>query len=173
MTTNKKSENERALTRREAALRDWFEEPFLGLRWSPFRLMRDGGWLFPHWWPRWLDEEISAEADWIPAIDLVEKEGSLIAKVELPGMDPKQIDVTVENGVLTIRGSKEEEEKAEERGEVVRRERRWGRFVRSMTLPAGADADKLEAEFENGVLTITVPYAAAKKQGKKIEVKTK
>ena len=90
---------------------------------------------------------------------------------ELPGLDEKNIEVNVANGVLTVKGQKEEE-KVEKKEDFHLRERRFGSFARSVRIPDAVDADKIEANFKNGVLKVTLPKKPeARKPVKKIEVK--
>ena len=89
----------------------------------------------------------------------------------MPGIKPEDIDVSVTGDVLTIRGETASEEKSEQ-GSYLRQERRVGKFERSLTLPTQVQADKAEARFEHGVLTLTLPKAEQVKP-KSIKVKTK
>ena len=106
-----------------------------------------------------------------PAVDIVEHEKDYQITAELPGMEEKDIELKVANGVMTIRGEKKEE-KEEKKKDYYLSERRYGAFQRSFSLPNGADADKIEASFKKGVLTVTLPKKPdAIKQERKIEVK--
>jgi HSP20 family protein len=90
---------------------------------------------------------------------------------ELPGLDEKNIEVKLANGVLSIKGEKREE-KEEKRKDYYRRERSFGSFERSFQVPEGIDTDKIAASFKNGILSVTLPKSAeAQKQAKRIEVK--
>ena len=117
--------------------------------------------------PFWRGEESLA-----PAVDIVEGEKAYEVTAELPGMDDKDIEVTLTDDVLTIRGEKREEK--EEKGKNYRlSERHYGAFERSFEAPEGVDADKIEARFEKGVLKVTLPKKPeALKKEKKIEIKT-
>jgi HSP20 family protein len=91
---------------------------------------------------------------------------------ELPGLDEKNTEVKLANGVLSIKGEKQEE-KEEKQKDYYRRERSFGSFERSFQVPNDVEADKIEASFKNGVLSVTLPKTAeAQKEAKKIEVKT-
>ena len=92
----------------------------------------------------------------MPAIDVVDKNNAFVIKAELPGMKVDDIDITIEDRTLTIKGERktEREEKGEE---YYRSEGTYGRFLRSITLPSRVDASKIEANYENGILEITVP----------------
>ncbi len=106
-----------------------------------------------------------------PRIDMVEGDKEIKVSAELPGMDEKDIDISLSHDVLTIRGEKKEEE--EYRGKnYYRMERSYGSFQRSIPLPCEVDDDKAEAIFKRGVLTITLPKAAEAQSRKKITVKT-
>lgn len=91
-----------------------------------------------------------------PAMDVVEKDKEFQITAEMPGMSEKDVDVTVSNGVLTIKGEKREE-KEEKKKDYFLSERRYGSFNRSWRLPETVDADKIEAKFAKGVLSITLP----------------
>jgi HSP20 family protein len=113
------------------------------------------------------------EAAWeaAPAVDVAENEKAYEITAELPGMDEKNIEVKVANGNLTIKGEKQEE-KEEKKKDYYLHERHFGSFERSFEMPEGVDADKIEANFKKGVLTVTLPKRPeAQKPAKKIEVK--
>ena len=94
---------------------------------------------------------------WVPAMDIVEHEDSFVATADLPGLTKDDIDISLEDGVLTISGERKFES-SEEEGKVVRRlERVYGSFSRAFTMPQGVDAEKVDASFTNGVLTLTLP----------------
>ena len=107
----------------------------------------------------------------MPAVDVIESEKAYEVTAELPGMDEKNIEVKVANGFLTIKGEKQEE-KEEKKKDYYLQERSFGSFERSFGLPEGVDADKIEANFKKGVLTVMLPKKPeAQKPAKKIEVK--
>ena len=93
---------------------------------------------------------------WLPAVDVFEKEDQLVIKAELPGMDKKDISLDFKDGVLTLSGVRKSENEVKE-DNFYRREMSYGKFVRSFSLPADSDADKIKAEFQNGLLTVEVP----------------
>lgn len=93
---------------------------------------------------------------WLPAFELSEAGDDILVKAELPGVDPKDVEVTVSGNILTIAGEKRDEVEQRE-GVTYRCERRFGRFQRSIELPAAVDADKVRAENANGVLTVRLP----------------
>jgi len=144
------------------------------VRWEPFRelislreamdrlfeesFVRPFGWLAP----------TAAETF---AIDMYETENDIVVKAAIPGVKPEDIDVSISGDVLTIKGEVKEEREIKEEN-YIRKERRYGTFCRSVTLPIQVDADKAKAEYENGILTLTLPKAEAVKP-KVIKVKAK
>lgn len=109
---------------------------------------------------------------WVPALDVIEKQDAYLIAIEVPGIDPEQIDISFEQNVLTVRGSKplgfDLDEKTEVR--VYSAERVSGSFERSIRLPEYVDADHIAAETRHGVLFLTVPKAQAAR-AKKIAIK--
>ena len=105
---------------------------------------------------------------WNPALDLYEDKDNLYVKVELPGMKREDIDVSLHEGSLSISGERKSEQKHED-AEVYRAERFFGRFQRTVTLPTPVAADKVKAQYKDGVLTITLPKTEAAKP-KQIDV---
>jgi HSP20 family protein len=97
--------------------------------------------------------------EWAPAADMKETDEEYVLTAELPGISEKDVDVEVEQNVLTIKGEKrtEREEKKEKNGHWHLVERSYGSFARSFTLPPAVDAGKIEAEFANGLLTVKIP----------------
>jgi HSP20 family protein len=104
------------------------------------------------------DEELTSRGSWVPPVDIYETTGrDLIIKAELPDMNREDVEVTVENNTLTLRGNKSFPSDVKE--EQFRRvERRYGSFVRSFTLPNTVDATKVSAEYKNGVLAVKLPF---------------
>jgi HSP20 family protein len=104
------------------------------------------------------DEDTGFRGSWTPAVDIFETDGhDLIVRAELPGMNREDIDVSVENGTLVLKGDKKFD--AEVKEESYRRiERSYGAFYRSFTMPNTVDTGKVSAEFKNGVLTIKLPF---------------
>jgi len=136
--------------------------PFESLRREVDRLFEDfqlGSWRSPFGrsvfdiQPFWRGEVGWGKA---PAVDIVEKENAYEITAELPGMDESNIDVKFSDGTLTIKGEKRDE-KEEKKKDYYLSERRYGSFQRSFGVPDGVDADKIEANFKNGVLTVTLP----------------
>ena len=107
----------------------------------------------------------------MPAVDVFEKEDRFVVKAELPGMKEEDIDVSVIGDTLSIRGEKKTETEVKEK-DYYRSERSYGSFYRSIRLPSGVDADKVEASFEDGVLEVTLAKSARAKP-KKIAVSAK
>jgi len=105
-----------------------------------------------------------------PALDVLDDENSLQVEASLPGFSPDQVEISVHDGVLTIKGDLEQLEEQEESGKYYLRERRYGAFQRAIRLPVDVDADAAEAVFENGVLNLTLPKVEAAKP-KRITVK--
>jgi HSP20 family protein len=100
--------------------------------------------------------EESALATWTPAVDIYETLNDLVVKADLPDVNEKDIDVRVENNLLTIRGERKFEKSVSEEN-FLRVERTYGAFSRSFSLPNTVNADTIGAEYKNGVLTVTLP----------------
>jgi HSP20 family protein len=96
------------------------------------------------------------ESAWAPAVDVYNNKDNLVIKADLPGMTQKEIDVSVEDGVLKIRGEKKKEEEVKENN-YYRFERAYGSFERSFSLPTNVDATKIKAAYKDGVLQLTLP----------------
>ncbi|HJL73095.1 MAG TPA: Hsp20/alpha crystallin family protein [Nitrospinaceae bacterium] len=106
----------------------------------------------------------------VPRVDVTEFENEFLISAELPGMDEKDIDITVDDGVVTLKGEKKMEKEDQQR-EYYRVERSYGSFQRSFQIPESADPDKIDASFTNGVLTVKMPKAPEeKKEVKKISI---
>src|SRR6184192_582616 len=93
---------------------------------------------------------------WAPAVDIYETEHELVVKADLPEVDPKDLDIRVENNLLTIRGERKFEKKVNEEN-YLRVERSFGSFARSFTLANTVNTDAIKADYQNGVLTLTIP----------------
>jgi HSP20 family protein len=96
------------------------------------------------------------ESAWAPAIDIHDSKDNLVVKAELPGLKKEDIDVSVQNGTLVIKGEKKEETEKREKG-VIRTERFYGSFHRAISLPTAVDESKVKAAYKNGVLELTLP----------------
>lgn len=134
------------------------------VRWDPFQdllsLERDMGRLFadfglPVGWRRRTTEPVVM----MPSIDVIARGEDMLVRAELPGVRPEDLDISVTEGVLTIKGERKDERRVEEADYIVR-ETSYGSFERSIRLPKEAEADKVRAEFHDGLLEITVPKAA-------------
>jgi len=101
-------------------------------------------------------DESPALGEWTPNMDISETKDSLVAKLEVPGMDPRDIQISLQENLLTIKGEKKQEK--EEKDEHYHRvERAYGVFTRSVRLPVAVDASKVTATFKNGLLAVTLP----------------
>jgi HSP20 family protein len=105
------------------------------------------------------------------ALDMYETDDDVVVEASIAGVNPDEIDIQVSGNTLTIQGERKEEKK-EEKGSYIYQERSYGRFCRSMTLPTEVDVDKANADFEHGILTLTLPKSEAVKP-KSIKIKTK
>jgi HSP20 family protein len=106
----------------------------------------------------------------VPSIDVTETDDQIVVAVEMPGLERKDIDISIDDDVLTIRGEKKiEEEQKDEKKNFHVTERAYGVFYRAIQLPSGVDPSKVQATMQNGVLKITIPKPA-RSQAKKIEV---
>jgi len=141
-------------------------------RWEPFREMAamrkamdrmfGDSFEFPQQWER--------ENTWGPALDVSEKDDGYIVKASIPGVAPEDVEITLTDNILTIKGeTKAEKEDKQENYHL--RERHYGSFMRSVTLPTTVDADKVDAVNEHGVLTLTLPKSEAVKP-KRITIKS-
>lgn len=117
--------------------------------------------------PQWSWE--GRDGEWAPAVDMVDHKDEIVLRADLPGFEDKNIEVTVQDNMVTLRGERKEE-KEEKKEDYYRSERAYGAFMRTLALPVGVEADKVKAMFKNGVLEIHLPKAKEAK-GKKIEVK--
>ena len=157
------------------ALQAW--HPFEALHREVDRLFEDFGRNF--WRAPVRSSAFKVEPFWrgelrfttVPAVDIIEKDNAFLITADLPGMDEKSVEVQVASGNLTIKGEKKEE-KEETKKDYYLHERHFGFFERSFGIPEGVDADKIEANFKKGVLTVTLPKKPeAQKPAKKIDVK--
>ena len=145
------------------------------IRWDPFKEMEDLQSRFTRLFgltPARTengDRELMTITEWAPSVDIIEDEKEWLLKADLPEVKKEEVKVTVENGVLTISGERkfEKEEKAKKYHRI---ERSYGNFLRSFTLPDGADGSKVNAEFKDGVLKVHLPKGE-KAKPKAVEVK--
>ena len=141
-------------------------------RWDPFQDLQAFREEMNRSFNRWFGREEQGEraaARWAPALDVAESGDAYHIDVEVPGLRPEDIDVTVDQGMLTVQGERRSEEETRER-QYHRIERRYGAFRRSITLPSHVDAERVEASYDNGVLRLTVPKMEAA-QPKRITVR--
>jgi HSP20 family protein len=136
----------------ETQLRRYFDDFFEGFDLGPF------------------GKSALREAGINPNVDVAETTDAIQVTAELPGLNENDIDVTLSDGHLVIRGEKHAESESKEKN-FHRIERSFGSFQRSIPLPAEVDAQKVDASFKNGVLNVTLPKVATSSSGKKIEVK--
>jgi HSP20 family protein len=121
------------------------------------------------WWPGQQRYSDASTAAWAPAVDISERKDAYLVTVELPGVKADDVEITVEDGLLTIQGERHfAHDSAEEK--MHRTERFFGAFRRSITLPSHVEADKIEASAQDGVLQIMVPKAP-EVQAKRIQVR--
>jgi HSP20 family protein len=143
-------------------------------RWEPFREMR----LMHDMLDRVMDESVSGPFgdgnyfEGLAPIDVYQTDDDVVIEASMPGVKPEDIDVSVTNDTLTLRGEVREEKEAKGERDYHVRERRYRRFARSLTLPSTVDSAKADATMENGVLTLRIPKAEAAKP-KQITVKAK
>jgi len=138
-------------------------EPWFGVR----QLQDDINRLFSTWST---NDSSGVTADWVPSVDINEFEDRFQLFIDVPGVDPKDVDITLESGVLTITGERFVQAEKEDEKIVRRRtERGAGRFYRRFLLPESVDAEKVRAADRHGVLEITIPKQA-KAQPRRIEV---
>ncbi|NWG03915.1 MAG: Hsp20/alpha crystallin family protein [Syntrophaceae bacterium] len=140
--------------------------------WRPFefdRLRKEMDRLWDSFFEGRPGRRIKEEGEWLPSLDVAETKGDLIVKAELPGMDPKDIEISLTEGILTIKGEKKQEKEEKEEGYHLI-ERSYGSFARSIRLPKDVQSDKINASFKNGVLKVTLPKS---EEAKKKEIKIK
>jgi HSP20 family protein len=124
-------------------------------------------------WDRFTGERPTEwlRGEWVPSLDVSETKDKVVVKAEAPGIDPKEIDISLSNGILTLKGEKKKErEEKDESYHLI--ERSYGSFSRSVRLPAEVQEDQVKASYKDGILTITLPKTErAKERSIKIEVK--
>ena len=132
--------------------------PYIRRSEAPSRIWPDNSSLFEEFFNDFPSvSSASRAADrWLPAVDILEKEGNVILRVEVPGISEKDIDLKLEGNTLTLKGEKRLENE-EERGNYHRMESYYGSFTRSFTLPDSVDRDQIKADYKNGILTVTIP----------------
>jgi len=141
------------------------------VKWNPWREIED---MFDRYdravgLPRSGSQEVMATGDWSPRVDIVENENEFVIKAEIPEVKKEDVKVSVDNGVLTLKGERKQEK--EEKGKKFHRvERYYGSFTRSFTLPENVDESKVKATFKDGMLSLQVPKTE-KAKPKTIDVK--
>ena len=150
------------LPRRRGRGKDELEHPVTRFRDEMDRLFGNllGGWA---------PSILSGDGGWGPALDMRETESEVVVDVEIPGLEPEELDISVTDNTLTVRGERRSE-KEEGKGDYHLSERHYGSFVRSVALPAPVDPDKATASQKSGVVTVTLPKTE-KAKAKKIKVK--
>ena len=145
------------------------------VRWDPFRdlvsIQDELNRLFGRTFSGFEPLRPSAVGTWAPALDVYETDDKVVAKLDLPGIDPKDVEVSVENSTLTVTGEREFSSEVKEES-YHRIERRYGSFSRAFTLPQTADTEKVEASFDKGVLTVEISKVERAKP-KRIQIKAK
>lgn len=123
------------------------------MRWDPFTELSEWRSRLDRMFDEWPDGH---GHPWTPAIDVVREDSRLVMRADLPGIKPEEVKVEFKDDMLTVSGE-HQESKQERDGDYVRRERRYGSFLRSVAVPAGVDPKKIKATTRDGVIEITVP----------------
>lgn len=124
---------------------------------------------YPFFAPTVFAAPLLENGEWLPAVELVEADEEFVLTAEIPGMTKENVEISIEDNVLTLKGEKKYEHE-EEKERLHIRERRYGAFQRSFTLPRNVDAGKVKAEYGDGVVAIHMPKAPEAK-GRRIEIK--
>lgn len=146
------------------------------VKWNPFRELEDVSNRLNSIFGRFpakaeSDQEMLVMSDWTPSVDISETDTAYLVKGEIPGVKKEDIKVTIEDGMITMRGERKQEK--EEKNEKFHRiERSYGNFMRSFRIPDDADESAVKAEFKDGMISVTLPKSEkAKSKSKEIEVK--
>ena len=164
-----------SIARRRNTFEPFFPNAEDVFRMSPFQLMRhfsdemDRLWSTSHSGSR--EGRTDNLSNWRPVVDVREKDGQLQVRADLPGVNEKDVKVAIENDALVIQGERKREEDREEGG-YYRAERSYGSFYRAIPLPQGAEAEKANASFHNGVLEITLPVPQNQRSVRQIPIST-
>ncbi|HXX34118.1 MAG TPA: Hsp20/alpha crystallin family protein [Thermodesulfobacteriota bacterium] len=146
--------------------------------WKPFRELAPFGEFervkrqMDRFWDSFLQGGLTRrgeEEEWLPSLDVAETKNELVVKAEVPGMDAKDIDISLSNGMLTIKGEKKQE-REEREADYHLVERSYGSFTRFVQLPSEVQSDKISASYKNGILKITLPKS---EEAEKKEIKIK
>jgi HSP20 family protein len=132
------------------------------VRWEPMRELNTMQGEMNRLFNSFFDEEGNGRRRWAPAVDLLEREDSLVLKADLPGLTQDDVNIEVRDNVLTISGERRTDIEDKQNG-YYRVERAFGGFSSSLTLPEGVDADRIAANFENAVLEVTIPKPEQRK----------
>lgn len=139
-------------------------------RWDPFDELTTLRSRMDNLMTRFGAEPEAALGNWAPTSDVMELKDEVLIKAELPGIEPKDVDIQIENGMLTIKGERKAEKESEEKG-YRRIERSYGSFYRAFTLPPDVEAEKISANFANGLLEVHMPKSeTAKPRAIKVNV---
>lgn len=134
------------------------------VKWSPFRDLEEVadhyGRLFPAAWPRF--EPLDKEREWKPAADIIERKNEYVIKADLPEVKKEDVEITLENGVLTVKGERRTEETKEDE-KLHRVETFYGGFARSFRVPEDVDTSAISAETKDGVLRVHLPKTEQRK----------
>jgi HSP20 family protein len=128
------------------------------VRFDPFREITSLRDEMNRLFSRTVGDGVSSGSAWTPAVDIFDTEEAIVLRAELPGLGPDDIDIEIDDNVLTLKGERRFQETVDE-GRFYRLERAYGHFQRSVTLPQGVKADEISADVDNGVLTVRVPKA--------------
>jgi HSP20 family protein len=147
--------------------------------WKPFRelapfreferMRREMDRLWESFFEGGLRRRTEEGGEWLPFLDVAETKNELVVKAEVPGMEPKDIDISLSDGVLTIKGEKKQE-KEEKEADYHLVERSYGAFTRSVRLPKEVQGEKISASYKDGILKVTLPKS---EEAKKKEIKIK
>jgi len=146
------------------------------VKWNPFRELEDVSNRLNSIFGRLparaeSDQEMLAMSDWTPSVDISETDTAYLVKGEIPGVKKEDVKVTIEDGMITMRGERKQEN--EEKNQKFHRiERSYGSFMRSFRIPDDADESSVKAEFKDGMISVTLPKSEkAKSKTKEIEIK--
>ncbi|HUA83965.1 MAG TPA: Hsp20/alpha crystallin family protein [Bryobacteraceae bacterium] len=158
----------RSITRRNQGEGSMFRPFSTGAMLRPFALLRE--------MTDWMDQTFEGdlpithgERMWAPAVEICERGNNVIVSADLPGIEPKDVKIEIDNNTLVIQGERKHEERRQDEG-FRRTERFYGTFFRAIPLPETAKLDDAKAEFRNGVLEITVPVSQEQSQRKQIPI---
>lgn len=144
------------------------------VRWEPFRNLATSqdrfNRLLNESFSRFLGDEEMSSRGWMPPVDIYETDDNIVLKAELPGVNPNDVEIRVEGSTLYMKGERKLEKEVKEEN-MYRVERSYGAFNRTFALPGSVDPDKVEAEYKDGILTLTIPKREESKP-KTIKIKS-